>query len=105
MAIEDGAVLGTLFTKITNKSQISDILTLYEWLRKSRTTNVVQKSIEQGALFKLHDGEKQRERDRSAWPIWTFDPEFREWLYDHDCIAEAVKAWEGSLGWRGDSEA
>ena len=94
MAIEDGAVLGTLFAKITHKSQIADILKLYEQIRKSRTTKVVQRSLEQGASCKLHDGEKQRERDRSAWPIWTVNPAFREWLYDHDCIAEAERAWE-----------
>ena len=98
MAIEDGAVLGTLFTKITHKSQIPDVLKLYEDIRKSRTTTVVQKSLEQGALCKLHDGEKQQERDRSAWPIPTVTPAFREWLYDYDCIAEAGRAWERRFG-------
>lgn len=44
MAVEDGAVLGTLMEKLGDKAQLKDVLVIYEKLRKERTTHVVKSS-------------------------------------------------------------
>jgi len=44
MAVEDGAVLGTLMEKLGDKAQLKDVLVIYEKLRKERTTRVVKSS-------------------------------------------------------------
>ncbi len=105
MALEDGAVLGELFAKITNASQIPNVLQMYEGLRKQRTTRVVQGSLVQGKACKLRDGEEQEGRDRlfatggmneHSFPVVV--PRFREWLMDYDAIAEVEKAWTTENG-------
>lgn len=100
MALEDGAVLGELFARITDATQIPDVLQMYEGLRKQRTTRVVQGSLVQGKAYKFRDGKEQEERDRlfatggldeDSFPIAT--PKFRDWLMDYDAVAEVEKAW------------
>ena len=102
MAIEDGAVLGELFSKLTNALQVPAILSTYERLRKPRTTRVVQGSLKQGGTVKLHDGDKQRERDHlltmpglDEYPVPITSPKFRDWLQRYDAFAEVKKAWKG----------
>jgi len=101
MALEDGAVLGELFARITDASQIPGVLEMYEALRKQRTTRVVQGSLNQGKACKLRDGEEQEERDRMfatgglgeySFPVAT--PSFRDWLMGYDAFAEVEKVWK-----------
>lgn len=103
-AVEDGAVLGHLFEKITSESQIPDLLTIYESLRKPRTTRVVTGSSHLGReIFHLHDGPRQQERDRQlvAWQDQPFpgyqnrwrDPDFQAFLFGYDCQAVVDEAW------------
>ncbi len=100
MALEDGAVLGELFARITDASQIPNVLQMYEGLRKQRTTRVVQGSLVQGKACKFRDGGEQKERDRlfaiggldeHSFPVVT--PSFRDWLMGYDAFAEVEKAW------------
>lgn len=100
MALEDGAVLGELFARITDASQIPNVLQMYEGLRKQRTTRVVQGSLIQGKACKFRDGEEQEERDRlfatvgldeDTFPVAA--PRYRDWLMDYDAVAEVEKAW------------
>lgn len=105
MAIEDGGVLGQLFSKITDASQISTVLKIYEALRKPRTTRVVQSSLEQGLTCKLRDGEKQQERDRlfttpelDEYPVHFAKRKFRDFLLGYDAFAEVDQAWKGREG-------
>jgi len=100
MALEDGAVLGELFARITDASQIPNVLEKYEDLRKQRTTRVVQGSLVQGKASKFRDGEEQEERDRLfatggldeySFPVVT--PRFRDWLMGYDAFAEVERAW------------
>lgn len=64
IAVEDGAALGTLFAHATHPSLVPDILTIYEQIRKHRTTRVVRGSTKQRDIFHMPDGSRQRERDR-----------------------------------------
>lgn len=101
-AVEDGAVLGALFERIEQKSQISDVLTIYERLRKERTTRVVKGSTALRDIFHMKDGERQRERDRQltqqepfeGYPNRWADPTFQEYLFGYDAFAEVDMAWK-----------
>src|SRR5437588_13131512 len=90
-AVEDGAVLGSLFSRVTDVSQLPDVLCIYEALRKSRTTRVVKGSTALRDVFHLHDGPRQQERDRQlleyqdepfeGFPNSWKDPVFQPWLF------------------------
>ncbi len=64
MAVEDGAVLGILLAKLSCKADLKHILGIYENMRKSRTTVVVQRSTHYRSIFHCHDGPDQIARDR-----------------------------------------
>ena len=101
-AVEDGAVLGALLERIERKSQISDVLTIYERLRKERTTCVVKGSTALRDIFHMTDGESQRKRDRQlteqepfeGYPNRWADPVFQEYLFGYDAFAEVDMAWK-----------
>lgn len=101
-AVEDGAVLGALFSKITHKSQLPDLLLIYETLRKSRTTRVVKGSTDYRDIFHMRDGDRQKERDRQltahepfeGFPNRWADPVFQEFLFAYDADKEVDQAWE-----------
>ena len=101
-AVEDGAVLGALLDRIEKPSQISDIVTIYEKLRKDRTTRVVKGSTALRDIFHMVDGPRQQERDRQlteqkpfeGYPNPWADPVFQEYLFGYDAFAEVDKAWK-----------
>ncbi len=65
MAIEDAAVLGNLFSRLTHISQIKPLLYAYEALRLPRATETQESSRLNQTIFHLEDGEEQRKRDES----------------------------------------
>jgi salicylate hydroxylase len=121
MAIEDGYLLGSLLSRASFPSPIllADILTLYESLRKSRTTQIVKQSSHYQQIFHMHDGPRQEERDRQlieydaepydGYPNKWRDPVFQEWLWGYDAEEVVDAAWHRYLkgqfpltrgGWR-----
>lgn len=109
MAVEDGAVLGKLLgllehsPKSGSPESISQVLRLYESLRKSRTALNVAGASSNRKWYHVADGPEQEARDAemageapsTGWR-WM-DPEYREELLGHDAVAEAVKTsgtWE-----------
>ncbi|KAI9815138.1 MAG: hypothetical protein M1827_002981 [Pycnora praestabilis] len=105
-AVEDGAILGALFLKIEKKTQLQDLLVIYESLRKSRTTRVVKGSTALRDIFHMHDGDRQRERDRQlleeepfeGFPNRWKDPVFQKWLFGYDAQREVEEAWARYTG-------
>lgn len=101
MAVEDGAVLGALMEKLESKAQIRDVLVIYEKLRKERSTRVVKGSTQNRNMWHLHDGDRQRERDRQLTQMEPFegfanpwaDPVFQPWLFAYDAHVEVEEAW------------
>lgn len=63
MAIEDGAVLGNLLSRISHISQLKPLLKAYQDLRLSRTAEAQNSSRLNQHIFHLPDGPEQRARD------------------------------------------
>ncbi|KAI9824118.1 MAG: hypothetical protein M1819_001073 [Sarea resinae] len=107
MAIEDAAVLGALLARLSDPAQLPDVLTLYESLRKPRTTRIVKGSTALRDVFHMPDGARQRERDRQlveahdkpfeGFPNRWRDPVFQPWLFGYDVDAEVDGAWKTYL--------
>lgn len=101
MAFEDAAVIGALLSKIQNKSQLGDILTIYERLRKPRTTRLSEKSRTMRDVYAYDDGPLQRERDRQlrqhppfeGYANFLADPEFQRSLFSYNAKVVAENAW------------
>ena len=101
MAIEDGAVLGDLFAHLSHPSQIPDLLSIYETLRKPRGTSIVQKSTWARGQYHMVDGLDQEARDKlllsgigtEEFPNPWADRRFREWLWSYDSTETAERAW------------
>lgn len=101
LAIEDGAVLGSLLAKVQTTDQLKDIVVIYEDIRKARTTKVVKESTKFRNIFHMRDGPEQLERDRQlleeppfeGYPHRWADPVLQQWLYGYDAHAEVQRAW------------
>ena len=101
-AIEDGAVLGELFARMQNKSQIKDIIHMYEAIRKPRTSRVIAGSNARRDIYQMRDGEAQQKRDHELrqehssdrYPRCIEDPGFQSWLLDYDTEAAVERAWQ-----------
>ncbi|KAJ4000374.1 FAD/NAD-P-binding domain-containing protein [Lentinula boryana] len=63
MAIEDAAVLGNLFSRISDITQITPLLDAYESLRHSRVTATQEASARNRTVYHLPDGLEQIQRD------------------------------------------
>ena len=95
-------MIGALFEKIERKSQLADLLNIFEAVRKARTTRVVEGSTALRDIFHMDDGSQQQERDRQlleqepfeGYPNRWADPVFQPWLFGYDAYAEAYKAWD-----------
>ncbi|KAM3069221.1 hypothetical protein ACMFMG_010737 [Clarireedia jacksonii] len=102
MGIEDAAVLIELFSRLSSKSQIPDLLAIYERIRNPRAQEMKRRSASMRNVFALHNGPEQQERDRQikehapfhGYPLPWMDPVFQNWLYSYDAKQEVEKAWE-----------
>ncbi|KAF4995696.1 hypothetical protein FDECE_12725 [Fusarium decemcellulare] len=65
-AIEDGAALGILLSKVKSREQLPDALRKYQDLRAPRSTALQKWSMKQRHTNHLPDGPEQKERDQLA---------------------------------------
>jgi salicylate hydroxylase len=63
MAVEDGAVLGNLFSRISSRKQIGPLLHAYQEIRYDRASATQNASRFNQKIFHLEDGPEQEERD------------------------------------------
>jgi salicylate hydroxylase len=90
-----------LFEKISHHEQLRDIVTIYEAIRKPRASAIVKGSTACQAVYHMHDGPLQEERDRQlleeepfeGYPNRWKDPTFQRYLYAYNAFDEADKAW------------
>ncbi|KAM0746746.1 FAD/NAD(P)-binding domain-containing protein [Meredithblackwellia eburnea MCA 4105] len=101
-AIEDAAVLGLVFSKLTSKADIHRGLLVYQHARKSRAEDCVAQAAENGRGLHIGDGEAQEARDRAfkesaatggANPDKAVDKGTQKILYSHDCVQNAIDKW------------
>ena len=114
MAIEDGAVLGNLLSRISNLSQLRPLLDAYQDLRLRRTAIIQESSRLNQHILHLPDGPEQRERDEDMRKAMALelsdnsealrreqDGNQNQWadrkksdeLFGYDADAEADKWW------------
>ncbi len=121
MAVEDGAVLGRLLSRLNehqiSKTSIPALLELYQHVRKKRAETTVRTANGNRKLFHMKDGPEQEERDRMfaehdwweegrSFP-WVFAelPYLRE-LFGFDTLKSAEDAfseWVDSNGKRNET--
>ncbi|KAF9227012.1 FAD/NAD(P)-binding domain-containing protein [Gyrodon lividus] len=63
MAIEDAAVLGNLFSRLSSRAQMTPLLHAYQSIRYARTANTQAASRLNQHIFHLPDGPEQEQRD------------------------------------------
>ena len=80
------AALGALFECIESQSQITDILSIYEGLRKQRASSVVRASTAQRELLHLPDGDLQQGKVTpvTAQPLLDIGMLIQESLIERD---------------------
>lgn len=112
MAIEDGAVLAEVLSRIPDArpETISRALKTYELMRKDRTTTLVDMAAYSGRQLHLGEGQAKEERDRQfrehrekkgAIPDKWASPDVQKMIYEHDCVEDAAQRFDeifGSLG-------
>ncbi len=115
MAVEDGAVLGLLLSRLQNSgislvpqersAQLTDLFHLYEDLRKKRTEVNVAGAVHTRHFYHLPDGESQLKRDKelselpaSGWQgacsfNWG-DAAYQKSLLGFDVLADADRRFD-----------
>ena len=63
MAVEDAAVLGNLFSRVSSREQITPLLYAYQSIRYDRATDTQASSRLNQRIFHLPDGPEQQRRD------------------------------------------
>lgn len=108
MAVEDGAIIGSLLGRLNRqlaegvispalqRESISEVLRLYEKCQKHRTTTNVQGAINNRHFYHMPDGPEQRARDAElARHTWTNEKSENLWCdmsYNRDLLATDVLA-------------
>lgn len=100
-AVEDAAVLSGLLSHLELKSQLPDVLSIFEQHRKTRAMQVKHRTLATREINGMVDGPLQQERDRQlsehepfdGYPNPLADPIFSDWLFGYDAAEEVEKAW------------
>ena len=90
---------------MSDRSQLYDVLAIYESLRKRRTTRIVNTATHGRHVLHLPDGPLQRERDRQlreetpfdGFPHPWADPMLQDYLFGYDVSKEVERAWSRYL--------
>jgi len=109
MCLEDGAVLGELFSRAPNPRNPETkrhLLRIYEQCRKDRTEMVVKRGNIQQHLYHVHDGPEQVERDRKleteeegealAWRDSGLAPQLLGYQVERDVGSHIAKMLTGA---------
>ncbi|KAH8815290.1 putative salicylate hydroxylase [Xylogone sp. PMI_703] len=115
MAVEDGAILGLLLTKLqriglpsnstAKDAQLTSLFSLYEDLRKKRTEVNVAGAVHTRHYYHLADGDEQQQRDRELASLpkekwqgscsfnWG-DAQYQRSLLGFDVLADAEQKFD-----------
>ncbi|GKZ26431.1 hypothetical protein AbraIFM66951_004935 [Aspergillus brasiliensis] len=101
LAFEDAATLNVLFSNMGHKSQIPDILTIFETIRKPRAIEMQRRVSMARDIWSMPDGPRQCERDRQlrehepydGYPNVLADPVLTQFMFGYDAFEVARAAW------------
>ncbi|ROW13942.1 hypothetical protein VPNG_04169 [Cytospora leucostoma] len=106
MAIEDGAVIAEVLSRVPDVQPLSihRALKTYEALRKERCTMLVDMAGFSGRQLHLGEGKAREERDRlfrehtkdkkGSVPDKWASPDVQKMIYEHDCVKEAAENFD-----------
>lgn len=106
MAIEDAAVVAEVLSRApdTEPATLHRCLQIYEFVRKKRTTTLVDLAAFSGRTLHLGDSKAKEERDKlfaasktsgANVPDKWASPEVQKMIYSHDCMKLAGDLFEG----------
>ncbi|WPH01367.1 FAD-dependent monooxygenase OpS4 [Acrodontium crateriforme] len=98
MCTEDAAVLAECLARVTDRSQIPTLTTLFQEIRKPRTERIQAASDANSKRWTIPDGPEQEARD-AKWKVPSKmadgqganefrEAAFRRWLFEYDAVAE-----------------
>jgi salicylate hydroxylase len=105
MAVEDGAALAEILSRIESKDQLPTAMRVFEQERIRRTSQMQQASAINGKIWHFADGPEQQARDEAMRPEvdgryfsespnqWS-DPVTANWCYGYDAEKEMARVWE-----------
>ncbi|KAI5477125.1 putative Monooxygenase [Pseudohyphozyma bogoriensis] len=101
-AVEDAAVIGYIFGKLTNLEDIHKSLLVYQHARKARAELAVATAAANGRELHHADGDAQKDRDErfkasangGSNPDKAVDKGTQKWLYEHDCVKDVEERWD-----------
>ena len=100
-AIEDGAVLGEVLSRIPDASpeSVNKALKIYEHVRRDRAYMLVELAAASGRSLHLGSGAAQEERDKAfrsgkGNPDKWADADVQRQIYGHDCMKVAGEEFE-----------
>ncbi len=107
MAIEDGAVLAEVVSRIPDgkardAAAVARALKVFERLRKEHTGTLVDMAAFSGRTLHLGEGAAREERDRQfaengkggSVPDKWASPDVQKMIYSYDCVKEAVEKFD-----------
>lgn len=108
MAVEDGAALATVLSKIHSIQELPFALRVFETERIKRAGDMQEASSINGALWHFPDGPEQRARDVAmkaevegrtfiSSPNQWSDPTTQCWAYGYEAEAAAENAWDNAV--------
>ncbi|KAF1922892.1 FAD/NAD(P)-binding domain-containing protein [Didymella exigua CBS 183.55] len=104
MAVEDAAAFAAVLEQISDRSELPRALSVFEKVRKLRTSQMQEASLINAKLWHFADGPEQRARDAAMAPEvqgihfiespnqWS-DPQTQIWCYGYDAEEEVLKGW------------
>lgn len=95
MAIEDGAVLANLLSRISHLSQLKRLLEAYQDLRLRRTSVAQESSRRNRDTYNLPDGPEQSERDENMRRAMTLELSGSLESFQRDSVADMGNSTEG----------
>lgn len=95
MAIEDGAVLANLLSRISGLSQLKPLLEAYQDLRLRRTSVAQESSRLNRRTYNLPDGPEQIERDDSMRRAMALELSGSLEVFQRDSVADLTSSSEG----------
>lgn len=111
MAVEDGIALARNLTRLTQATQLTHALHIFEKVRIDRARKMQEASLLNGKLWHFPDGPVQRARDAAMRPEvmgepfshspnqWS-DPATQMWAYGYDAEGEVDRVWTEEGGVR-----